>query len=124
MSGIPIRVNPTHREEVDDSNPEVQVVNLQVNADSNETIRNVSLNGVVSTICNSITITYERLLNRVLADIRVPDNAQHSIRHVHTLRDKLLTLEYILLASRNPISYAGDIAFNPENPGPLPDIDR
>ena len=53
MSGIPIRVNPTHCEEVDDSDPEVQVVNLQVNADSNETIRNVSLNGVVSTICNN-----------------------------------------------------------------------
>ena len=124
MSGIPTRANPTHHEEVDVNSPEIQVVNLQVNADPNETIRGVSLNGVVSKICNNITVTYERLLSRVLADIRVPDEAQHSIRHIHSLRDKLLTLEYTLLASQNPIAYAGDIAYNPENPESRRDVDR
>ena len=109
-SGPAFRVDYEVNDDTSSDEDDLSIVILRgpVTEDPNETIRDVNLNVVLSSLFYRITPLYRDLGNIILGN-RGPGNTSLILRKLQMIRDLLLSIQYLALARQTPIQYPGHV---------------
>ena len=93
--------------------------NFMVRPDMNETIRDVNLNGVITSLMNRMTIIFMSLLEFPTTSVIHSVRYDCLLRKLQMMRELMTTLQYIVAARESPVEFP-----EPGSVGPYADPRR
>ena len=114
-----VSIHPIGREDDSGSDSDTSLNNYRVEPDENETIRDVNLNGVITSLMNRVTITFMSLLEFPTTSVIQAVRYDCLLRKLQMMRELMTTLQYIVAARESPVEFP-----EPGSTGPYADPRR
>ena len=114
-----VSIHPSGYEDDAGSDSDTSLSNYRVEPDENETIRDVNLNGVITSLMNRVTIIFMSLLEFPTTSVIRPVRYDCLLRKLQMMRELMTTLQYIVGARESPVEFP-----EPGSVGPYADPRR